>query len=726
MADSKASGLTDAGTLDGAEIIYLVKGGADRRSTPAALPVSIAQQAALNAKASTASVSALTSRVAALETVVGVDLLPVALSALVVGTPTANSVTITFATNRVAQAEVVYGTGTAVDLIPPYNYPATRAEPTGGDGLAHAVTLTGLLPLTTYSFRAHATVAGSEDYSAETTFTTTSTIDSTPPVISALTYNKAATYIEAVWATDDVSDSLLEVRTTAGPGAWLPSQSFITELAHVRRVTSLAPSTQYDCRVTSRNLVSLATTSSISTVTTDPAPGTGTFAYDFAAVDASKMIPLVASPAAGQPTTAITGGEGRVTLGADAGANGFVSTNAFDFRNTETIFHVTGTYYGSGGGAGPNTRAFVGKAGDDTQSIGFIQDNVNIAAVWYRDGVESFGTFRAFDPLTELYWRIREDEASGVVILDTASDLAFTTPIAVETISKATAINTASWSLASAKAQFLAATYAPGSFGAYGPAKVSDLTIATIGALPPPPVETSTFPTASIAGWTLGMGDDFLTAVPEGAWPGTVYGGRWGAYDDGWPDTSHNGTYYSSKVNSVIVANGEHFLRYRVRTENGLHLVAAPQPNHGGPVSKLRVSFRWRCDPLHGYKVAFLLWPGSGVWPRDGEGDFLEGDLDGTVEWYMHRQGATTGGDQDFGESGVRFATGWHITTMEWIGGTSWKVFLDGVQVGSTITSRVPNTPMRVSMQLETTLGGFVPSDAVNGNFDIDWWRCWT
>ena len=41
---------------------------------------------------------------------------------------------------------------------------------------------------------------------------------------------------------------------------------------------------------------------------------------------------------------------------------------------------------------------------------------------------------------------------------------------------------------------------------------------------------------------------------------------------------------------------------------------------------------------MDGYKVAWLLWPKSGVWPRDGEIDFPEADLIGTISAFMHRQ----------------------------------------------------------------------------------------
>jgi hypothetical protein len=49
-----------------------------------------------------------------------------------------------------------------------------------------------------------------------------------------------------------------------------------------------------------------------------------------------------------------------------------------------------------------------------------------------------------------------------------------------------------------------------------------------------------------------------------------------------------------------------------------------------------RYSVRFKADPLAGFKIAWLLWPDSGVWPRDGEIDFPEGELDLTIYGAAH------------------------------------------------------------------------------------------
>jgi beta-glucanase (GH16 family) len=126
---------------------------------------------------------------------------------------------------------------------------------------------------------------------------------------------------------------------------------------------------------------------------------------------------------------------------------------------------------------------------------------------------------------------------------------------------------------------------------------------------------------------------------------------------------------------------------------------------------------------MHGYKGAWLLWPASEVWPRDGEIDFPEGDFDSTIWAFMHRQGATAGSDQDWFSTSARW-TDWHTAVTEWTP-SSVRFLLDGQVVG-TSTSRIPNTPMHWVIQNETTLSGYVPADSVSGHVLIDWVAVWS
>ena len=140
----------------------------------------------------------------------------------------------------------------------------------------------------------------------------------------------------------------------------------------------------------------------------------------------------------------------------------------------------------------------------------------------------------------------------------------------------------------------------------------------------------------------------------------------------------------------------------------------------------MRVEFRIRADRMLGYKGVPLLWPMSGTWPRDGEIDWPESEFDRTPAAFMHRQGATTGSDQDWypAPAGTSWQD-WHTYAIEWVSGTSAEFFIDGTSIGKS-TSRVPNTPMHLVMQFETRLTTTPPDPAVNGYVEIDYLKVWT
>jgi len=223
-------------------------------------------------------------------------------------------------------------------------------------------------------------------------------------------------------------------------------------------------------------------------------------------------------------------------------------------------------------------------------------------------------------------------------------------------------------------------------------------------------------PVGDLPGWRQIFTDDFTGSVPVGSFPAAV-STKWTAYPDGWHDTSGNGTYSPSTVASI--ANG--LLNMYIHTANGVHMVCAPEPIlPGNTLNQLygRYVARFRSDALHAYKTAWLLWPASEVWPRDGEIDFPEGDLDSTIGAFMHHQGGTSGGDQDAYSTTTTY-TSWHTAVIEWKP-DSVTFLLDGVQIGKS-TSRIPNTPMRWVLQTETTLSGQVPSNTTAGNVQLDW-----
>jgi hypothetical protein len=219
-------------------------------------------------------------------------------------------------------------------------------------------------------------------------------------------------------------------------------------------------------------------------------------------------------------------------------------------------------------------------------------------------------------------------------------------------------------------------------------------------------------PIGDVPGWHQVFADDFTTNVPIGQFPRAV-AARWGgSYPDGWTDTSGAGTYMPSQV--VSVSGG--VMDLYLHTAGAVHMVAAPVPSLP-TMTYGRYVIRFRSDAIPGYKTAWLLWPDSGVWPRDGEIDFPEGSLDGTIAGFVHYQGGTSGSDQYvMPDTGVTY-TGWHTAQIDWLpSGVTFS--LDGNVVGQT-TSRVPNTPMRWVIQTETD-GGAPPASSA-GNLQIDW-----
>jgi len=225
-------------------------------------------------------------------------------------------------------------------------------------------------------------------------------------------------------------------------------------------------------------------------------------------------------------------------------------------------------------------------------------------------------------------------------------------------------------------------------------------------------VSGQAMPTGDLPGWSRVFSDDFTTNVPIGSFPGSVYGAKWGAYQDGWKDTTGHGTYMPSKVLSVRNCA----LDYYVHTENGVHLVSAPTPKLPvGAYGKYVV--RFRADALHGYKTAWLLWPDSETWPADGEIDWPEGNLDQTMFAAMHY--ANPAGGQDYFGTSATYPT-WHTATTTWEPGKV-TFALDGTTFG-TSTTQVPTKPMHWVLQTETsTDSGVVPDSATSGHVLIDW-----
>lgn len=245
----------------------------------------------------------------------------------------------------------------------------------------------------------------------------------------------------------------------------------------------------------------------------------------------------------------------------------------------------------------------------------------------------------------------------------------------------------------------------------------------------PPPTgcgEASCAPRAELPGWRFAFADDFTTDIAAGRFPARFPGaaGGWGAYGEGWSDTSGRGRYSPS---SIYASDGS--LRLPLRTVNGTPRVAAvaprvpgaPGPAGGQLYGRFAVRLR-ASSPAPGYKFVSLLWPDSEVWPRDGEIDFPEAELNGPVAAFTHFQGATRGNDQDAFVTGHRL-TDWHTYVIEWTP-SSVSYFVDGVQIGRS-TTRIPNTLMHWVLQAETSLTQAAPPAGAQAEVQIDWVAVW-
>jgi hypothetical protein len=241
-------------------------------------------------------------------------------------------------------------------------------------------------------------------------------------------------------------------------------------------------------------------------------------------------------------------------------------------------------------------------------------------------------------------------------------------------------------------------------------------------------------PSGDLPGWKQIFEEDFSAGdVPLGAFPGNLYSTRWSAgYNDGTPDTAGqlNGGrsgYYPSKVLSVK----DGVLDWYLHSENGISMGAAPQPkvpnasaNPPRHNSLLygRYSVRFKADSLAGFKTAWLMWPDSGIWPRDGEIDFPEGDLARLIYGAVHYAKSDGGDAFDKRDSTLSY-TSWHVATTEW-SPSRVEFFLDGQSIGaSTIGS--PTTPMHFILQTESCLPD-CPLPETAGHVYLDWIGIWS
>ncbi len=152
-----------------------------------------------------------------------------------------STATIEWTTDEPSDSEVEYG------LDASYGQATNEAA----DETSHSVTLTGLSPDTTYHFRAGSTdpSGNGPTWSSDSTFTTNSSADSDPPVITSGPDAAGITDTAATisWITDEVSDSVVEYGLDDSYGQTASESADVTD--HDVSLTGLSPDTTYHYRV---------------------------------------------------------------------------------------------------------------------------------------------------------------------------------------------------------------------------------------------------------------------------------------------------------------------------------------------------------------------------------------------------------------------------------------------------------------------------------------------
>lgn len=255
-------------------------------------------------------------------------------------------------------------------------------------------------------------------------------------------------------------------------------------------------------------------------------------------------------------------------------------------------------------------------------------------------------------------------------------------------------------------------------------------------------------PPAAVRGWHRVFADNFAhDDVPVGGFSGCSWppgtnivqlqcsgldrypkvAAKWFSYPDGWRGRPPVGTYFPSAVVSIRDGVMNLYVHTAIVDGRTVHLLAAMVPKiHGGSggVGGMlygRYVVRARFDPLPGYRVSFVLWPDSSRFPADGVIAFPDASFNAPyVNAFMHHRGATSASQQDAYRTSATLGE-WHTYEIDWTP-TSCAFYLDGPRIGvSRNRSLIPNTPMHLVLQTDTSSLTPAPPDNVRGNVQIDW-----
>jgi parallel beta-helix repeat protein len=192
------------------------------------------------------------------------DITAPVISAVTVASVTTNSAVVTWTTNEPADTQVEYGTTTAYGTSTTLN----TAKVT-----QHSVTLTNLASLTTYQFRVKSRDAASNlAVSGNQSLTTTTTADTTAPVISAVSASSITTNSAVItWTTNEPADTQVEYGTTTAYGTSTTlNTAKVTQ--HSVTLSNLSAGTTYQYRVKSKDAASNLAVSTNRSLTTSTAP----------------------------------------------------------------------------------------------------------------------------------------------------------------------------------------------------------------------------------------------------------------------------------------------------------------------------------------------------------------------------------------------------------------------------------------------------------------------
>lgn len=231
----------------------------------------------------------------------------------------------------------------------------------------------------------------------------------------------------------------------------------------------------------------------------------------------------------------------------------------------------------------------------------------------------------------------------------------------------------------------------------------------------------SSSPAADSTKWALKFSDDFNTNAATGTFLSTYK--NWTGYNGG-PDTWGVGVRDTNNI--VSVNSGVLNMNLSKGSTGYRTAVLLPLINGGTPAewnigqTYGRYEVRFSVDQgSNGYAMAFLLWPYSNKW-SDGEIDFPEGTLSGTINAYDHCVGNPSKNCFATGTN-TKF-TGWHTADIEWTPG-SVKYILDGKTIGTSDES--PNVPMQWVLQTDTSYGA-TPAATDKSNISIDYVKVWS